>query len=239
MLDTSHSVETPENVDLNLTVAGPLVRANAWVIDFFVRLFIGGFALIVLAALGTFGIGIALLVMFLLEWGYPIWFEVKRDGATPGKRVMGIRVVQRNGAPVGWGPSVLRNLLRTADFLPVGYGFGLLSILFSGSFRRLGDLAAGTVVIRSQVVAPALRGRDVPPTPPAATLELSEQRTIIDFAQRVPQLPPARARELASIAAPVLQSNLQTDRVWGLCSVAAWLQGKRPVATDQASKVAR
>ena len=68
MLDTSHSVETPENVDLNLTVAGPLVRANAWVIDFFVRLFIGGFALIVLAALGTFGIGIALLVMFLLEW---------------------------------------------------------------------------------------------------------------------------------------------------------------------------
>ena len=104
--------------------------------------------------------------------GYPIWFEVKRDGATPGKRVMGIRVVQRNGAPVGWGPSVLRNLLRTADFLPVGYGFGLLSILFSGSFRRLGDLAAGTVVIRSQVVAPALRGRDVPPTPPAATLEI-------------------------------------------------------------------
>jgi uncharacterized RDD family membrane protein YckC len=235
MLDTVHRIETPENVDLDLTVAGPALRCAAWAMDLSIRMLVGGAILSVFAVFGSFGFGISFVVMFLLEWAYPVWFEVKRDGATPGKRAVGIRVVLQNGAPVGWGASVLRNLLRTADFLPLGYGFGLATMLFSGAFRRLGDLAAGTIVVRNAVTIASQRGMHVPPRPPAIALALADQRTIISFAQRAPHLPPDRARELATIAEPLLrldpmrpaQSASPASDVVALYSLARWLEGKR------------
>lgn len=86
-------------------------------------------------------------MLFLLEWFYPIIFEVYRQGQTPGKKVMAIKVLQDNGIPVGWPTSLIRNLLRAVDFLPMMYGFGVVSMLIARNFRRLGDLAAGTLVV--------------------------------------------------------------------------------------------
>ena len=100
-------------------------------------------------ALAGLGQGLMLLGFFLLEWFYPVFFEL-RSGATPGKRAMGLRVVHDDGTPVGAVASVIRNLLRVADFLPLFYAAGLVSCLVDRDFRRLGDLAAGTLVVHSE-----------------------------------------------------------------------------------------
>src|SRR5512143_1036292 len=145
-LDTIHTFETPEGIELGLRVAGPLPRALAWVIDALIRY--GGLFIvsIALSILGEFGFGLFLILLFLVEWFYPVLFEVSR-GATPGKKMMGLAVVHDNGTPIGWPASMIRNLLRVIDFFPLMYGTGLLSMLINRQFKRLGDLAAGTLVV--------------------------------------------------------------------------------------------
>ena len=76
--------------------------------------------------------GAAFVTVFLLEWFYPVFFEVYRNGATPGKQALNLAVVQDDGIPVGWSASMVRNLLRTADLLPFLYGCGLLSMMWFG-----------------------------------------------------------------------------------------------------------
>jgi uncharacterized RDD family membrane protein YckC len=138
--------ETPEGIDLGLRVAGPISRALAWIIDAFIRYSVLFALSTVLASLLSFGMGLFLILLFLLEWFYPVVFEVVR-GATPGKKAMGLLVVHDNGTPVGWSASMIRNLLRSVDFLPFFYCAGLISILLNSRFKRLGDLAAGTLVV--------------------------------------------------------------------------------------------
>ena len=147
MLDTLRDVETPEGVALHLRCAGVVPRALAWLLDLLVRL--AGVAAVstVLGLLGGAGVGVGLVVMFLVYWAYPVAFEVWRDGQTPGKRAFGLKVVSDNGTPVTWLPSVVRNLLRTVDMLPALYAFGAASSLLDPNGRRLGDQVAGTVVI--------------------------------------------------------------------------------------------
>lgn len=230
-LDTLHRVETPEGVDLELRVAGPAVRFVAWLLDLLLRAIALGVLAIPLAVLDSLGTGIMLLLAFGLEWMYPVLFEVLRDGRTPGKKWMGVQVIQADGTPIGWGPSLLRNLLRTADFLPMLYAAGLLSMIFSGSFRRLGDLAAGTLVVyseREQFMRANIP--PVPPVPPPVPLRLVEQRALIQFAQRGPMLGPARTREIAELARPLLDEIPGAERapVSYLYRIAAWLIGRRP-----------
>ncbi|MEL6547687.1 MAG: RDD family protein, partial [Myxococcota bacterium] len=122
VLDSVYRVETPEGVHLELRVAGALIRGVAWFIDFLARLLTGFALAIPLGYFGAFGTGIMLLLLFILEWLYPILFEVLRDGSTPGKQLLGLRVVQTDGRPVGWSAAVTRNILRTADFAPWLYG---------------------------------------------------------------------------------------------------------------------
>lgn len=229
MLDTVHPIETPEGVDLDLRVAGAPVRLIAWIIDFLVRVLIGGAISIPILMLGSFGAGIFLLVMFLLEEFYPILFEVLSNGSTPGKKAMRLQVVHSDGTPVGWMSSVLRNLLRTADFLPMFYGFGLVTMLFSGSFQRLGDLAAGTLVVYRDSTKKRARIPNVVPRPSPIPLRLQEQRAVISFGQRGPNLPPARAEELSGIATPLLDAEpiKVTNPVEYLYCIAAWLVGRR------------
>ncbi len=88
-----------------------------------------------------------LIVAFLLEWLYPVAFELTRWGATPGKRALGLKVVMDNGLPVTPAASLTRNLLRVADFLPFLYGFATVCLLTRRDFKRLGDLAAATLVV--------------------------------------------------------------------------------------------
>ena len=205
MLDTTRSIETPEGIELTLQVAGPAIRALAWAIDFGIRFIIYLILLLILSNLGDFGIGLLLILIFLLEWFYPVLFEVYKQGATPGKRKMKIKVLHEIGTPVNWSAAMIRNLLRIVDFLPFFYGFGLMTMLFNQDFKRIGDLAAGTVVIYEEELL--LREKagipDEPPLTIPVTLGLEEQQAIINFADRAQQLSKERSIELANIVAPL------------------------------------
>src|SRR5918995_3844038 len=147
MLDTTRRVATPEGIELTLRLAGPVPRALAWAVDFLLR---GAVLLVVFmlaARFGRAGTGVVLIAAFFVEWLLPAWFEAKWGGQTPGKRLLGIAVLNDDGTPLRWPGALTRNLLRAADFLPFFYGVGLIAMLANRDFKRLGDLAAGTVVV--------------------------------------------------------------------------------------------
>ncbi|MHC8345702.1 RDD family protein [Pseudomonas sp. RT6P73] len=204
-LDTRYQVETPEGIDLPLRPAGLMVRALAFSIDLGLRGLILGVLFIVLAFLGKLGAGLGSILLFGVSWWYMVLFEVLNQGRSPGKQWMGLRVVQDDGTPIGWSASLLRNLLRFVDLLPFGYFLGAISCLQHPSFKRLGDLAAGTLVIYREQPLTRPQLPDVPPRRPAFTLTLPEQRAILGFAERQVELSEARTHELASILAQPLQ----------------------------------
>lgn len=206
MIDTLRHYETPEGIELQLPLAGPAVRASAWLIDLLIRAAIFLVGIWLFSLLGRVGQGLILLMIFLLEWLYPVIFEALR-GATPGKKVMGIMVCQDNGTPLSWSASLLRNLLRVADFFPAFYGFGLISILLNRDFKRLGDLAAGTVVIHAPTATSGKPLPDSKPLPPPYPLDLQEQQAITNFAERSSTFSEARAQELAELLAPVTSAG--------------------------------
>ncbi len=225
MLDTYREVITPEGVPLHLPAAGPIPRALAWGIDFAVRVFGLLLMSIPLAFLGDFGQGLYACLMFLTMWAYTIVQEAIW-GRTLGKRVLHLRVVAQDGAPIGWMASITRNLLRTVDMLPFGYALGLLSSLFDPHGRRLGDLVAGTVVVHD--VAPpfattlAIDTVLAPPQP----LQPAEQAAVVAFAERAPRLSSARQQELATIAGDLTDAQGQVG-VLRLYAMANWLLGRR------------
>jgi uncharacterized RDD family membrane protein YckC len=85
---------------------------------------------------------------FLFLWGYYIYFETSWNGQTPGKRWAGIRVIRQDGLPINLSEVIIRNLIRIVDFLPLLYGLGIVAMFADSQSRRLGDLAAGTLVVR-------------------------------------------------------------------------------------------
>ena len=109
--------------------------------------------------MGGIGIAFWLILFFALEWFYPVAFELTPSGATPGKRVFGLKVVMDNGLPVTPAASLTRNLLRVADFLPFGYGFAIVSMLLRRDCKRLGDIAAATIVVHEPRAVPQDRAR--------------------------------------------------------------------------------
>lgn len=225
-LDTHRAVETPEGVDLALRVAGPVSRALAWSLDCLIRSLAYLVLTIGLAFLGEVGQGLFFLALFVGEWFYPVVFEVTRNGATPGKMALGLVVLHQDGSPVGWTASILRNFLRFADFLPLAYGFGVVSMLVTRDFQRLGDLAAGTVVVHRDA---ARYGSHVPPAEPVAPpvpLDTDEQRAVIEFAERVGGWSEPRARELANVAMP-LTGERDGWAIARLVGMANWLVGRR------------
>jgi len=233
-LDTIRLTETPEGIELSLRLAGPSIRAFAWIIDFTVRLFIVALLFIPIAVmgyLGYMGIGFLLMIWFALEWGYPVLFEVKAHGATPGKKILGLRVIHDDGSPIGWSAAISRNLLRAADFLPICYGFGLVTMIFHPDYKRLGDLAANTLVIYCEK-APSQRPMpNTKPIAPTTAMSLPEQHSIIHFAERSSQLSQERQEELANILSPLTHATPQnTDAkhaVNTLFGIARWLMGSK------------
>jgi uncharacterized RDD family membrane protein YckC len=205
LLDTIKSVETPEGIVLTLRPAGPVPRALAWALDLLLRGVLYFALLMLLAPFGGFGMGLFLVVLFLLEWFYPVLFEVLWKGQTPGKRALGLKVLMLDGTPVGWGAALLRSLLMAADFLPVCYGAGLASMLLQRDCRRLGDLAAGTLVVSAwERGAAAVEARpDCPAEAPTLPLSLEEQQALATFVERERTLSPKRAEELADLLEPL------------------------------------
>ena len=204
-LDTRLRLETPEGVDLLLSPAGPLVRARAFAVDLAVRGALAVAGLVVLGQLGKLGLGLGLLLLFLLNWWYPVLFEVLNQGRTPGKQLLGLRVVHQDGTPVGWGAALLRNLLRFVDMLPFAYCLGLLSSLAHPAFKRLGDIAAGTLVVYREQAEPRPNLPNAEPERAPMRLDLQEQRAILAFAERAGSLSQARREELAGLLAEPLQ----------------------------------
>lgn len=224
MLDTLREVQTPEGIDLHLPAAGLVPRALAWLIDALIR----GALYMVLALIlffGKTGAGLFLLATFIMEWFYPVLFEVLRQGQTPGKRVHGIAVINDDGTPINWGASLIRNLLRVVDFLPVMYVFGVISMLLNRDFKRLGDLAAGTLVVHQET---KLMVATMPPAEsirPPFPLSLDEQQAIIAFAERAESLTTERILELAQLTGPLLEgATYPAQRLYGM---AKWLTGAR------------
>lgn len=225
LLDTVREVYTPEGVALRLPAAGPVPRAMAWLIDAGIRYAVLTVVSLLLAMGSEAGMGIYLVVFFVIFWGYPVLFEVLMDGQTPGKRAMSLRVIAADGAPVGWLASFTRNLLRTVDFLPFGYGVGLIVGYADPWGRRLGDMVAKTIVIHAPREPSAALARLEGAYPPAMPLQPQEQAAVIAFAERARNLTPGRQQELADIAAPVVGSGgaLGVRRLQG---VANWLLGR-------------
>lgn len=194
--DTIRYHETPEGIRLQLKLAGPVARACAWAIDTAIKGVIYALIMLLGAFLGGVGVALMLIGFFLLEWFFPVFFEVS-SGATPGKRAMGLVVVHDNGTPVSLPASLIRNLLRVADFLPLLYGVGLLSILANRSFQRLGDMVAGTLVVYREKERGVMAIPDAAPKPPPGKLSVDELRNLLAFAERSAQLSGERRIELA------------------------------------------
>lgn len=224
-IDTVRHIETPEGVVLELPVAGLLPRALAYAIDLMIRYFAISILATCAGLLGELGTGLTLIAIFLAEWLYPVVFELRR-GATPGKAAMNLRVLMANGTPVTPAASLTRNLLRAADLLPFGYLVGVSAMLVDPSARRLGDLAAGTVVVHHR------RTRAVPRLPPATpepvpvALSPDEQRAIVDFAARSPTWSQERREELVEPLKTLVgePTNIAVRRLLGM---ARWIHGGR------------
>jgi uncharacterized RDD family membrane protein YckC len=166
MLDTTRKVATPEGIELTLRLAGPVPRAMAWAIDLAIRAAIVLAVMMVALQFGRAGWGVVLLTLFFVEWLLPAWLETLWRGQTPGKRAMRLAVLNDDGTPVRWPGALTRNLLRAVDFLPFFYGVGLVSMLANRDFKRLGDLAAGTVVVYQPEKAEA--AKNIPAAPAIA-----------------------------------------------------------------------
>lgn len=160
-------ISTPDHVELEFELAGPGSRFSAYLVDFLfsILLIVGVFVLVM--TFGGFGLralfnlfrgesgwaaswaaAVLIFIFFLINWGYYVFFEGLKQGSTPGKKWLGIRVIRQDGLPIGVREAALRNLVRAADMLPPPcYAIGGLVMYFDPQGRRLGDMVAGTYVV--------------------------------------------------------------------------------------------
>lgn len=202
-IDNISQHHTPEGTTLTLMPAGIVPRLGAWLIDLVVRAVLMFAVVIVLMFLGEAGAGLIAIAYFLLEWFYPVFFEIYHDGQTIGKKRLGLRVCQDDGMAIGWRTSMTRNLLRVADFLPFMFVSASVCMLFHGQNKRLGDMVAGTMVV---YVSQDKVSFDIPaqtPATPKIPLLFDEQKAVLAFAERLEELPAQRQLELAQILAPI------------------------------------
>ena len=224
-------VETPDHVVLRYDLAGAGNRGFAAVLDFILALVIAfsafmlfGFAAGLLgvagalseASLSAVG-GFTLIVTLVLIWAYFILLEWLWNGQTIGKRVYKLRVISEDGSPARFTAVLIRNLLRLVDFLPAFYGVGVLVIVLSPKSQRLGDLAAGTYVVR----APRPRVdwfslRTVTPLGAGTTAETRRmpgeaQRLVREFVAREADLAPTERARIAAVIAAKLRPYTVED----------------------------
>ena len=235
-LDTTLLAETPEGIAIVLRPAGAVARSLAYLLDFLIRFIVWSVTAALLGGIKGVGVGVMLVVLFALEWLYPIVFELLPGAATPGKRALGLQVMMDTGLPVTPSAAVTRNLLRVADFMPVAYAFGLLSMLLRSDFKRLGDIVAGTLVVHADKVRLAGALPPAEPLAPRVPLTRPQQVAILHLAGRARRLTAERVDELATLAESALPpanyapggANPAPIRPGPrLIAVAQWLMGQR------------
>lgn len=212
-----YTLRSPEKVIINLNLAGFASRFAAQIIDYFIMFFILLALLMGIGVIFAFidipdsaafiadnpliAIPIILIFQFLLLNGYFVIFELAWNGQTPGKRLMKLRVVRDGGAPVTFASVLIRNLMRIVDLLPTAYAIGIITILLSKKNQRLGDMAAGTLVIRDEAdnvpIAMNLELKELPWTGKARLyvhqISESEYGTLKQFLIRRPGMNPDEA----------------------------------------------
>ena len=230
------SIKTPEQIELNYSVAGIGSRFYAAMLDTLLLTLIGGIgSFVVVSAItelddifGNWLAAIGGLVVFALFWGYYMLFEVTMNGQSPGKRALGLRVIKEDGYPISFADSAIRNLVRIIDFLPFCYGIAVIAMLMNKNWRRLGDLAAGTIVVRDSAKSSNAetlpRGKSsAPPSQPVLSyaewmqpelLTDTELEAVRMYLSRRAMLPTLRRRELArTLAVPLVQKMGGDNRV--------------------------
>ncbi|MFA1819221.1 RDD family protein [Virgibacillus oceani] len=150
-------INTPEFVSLQFSLAGLGSRAAAMIIDQ-VIVTLANIALVLMLVFSTSNniwvmmdsgwlIATFIIAIFVINWGYFFAAEYFFNGKTVGKHMVGIRVIQENGHSITWISALIRNLLRIIDMLPTSYFLGIILVFFHSKHKRLGDMAAGTVVV--------------------------------------------------------------------------------------------
>ena len=169
-------INTPENVAFGYQVAGIGSRFLATLVDTLIIFFLQIVVMVAYSVIinildadpsssgSAWVAAIMGLVIFLFYWGYYVFFEMLWNGQTPGKRWTGLRVIRADGTPITLSESFIRNLTRLVDFLPAAYGVGIITMFIDKQSRRLGDLAAGTLVVHDRA--------------PITIQELSVKRTV-------------------------------------------------------------
>jgi uncharacterized RDD family membrane protein YckC len=218
-------IETPEGVDLEVTLAGLGSRTGAAFVD---GLIITATLVVLLIAISILGgladqssddlyfliVGIGALASFVLLIGYYLVFESLNGGRTPGKAAFGIRVIKVDGRPLGFGAVAIRNLVRLVDFLPAFYAVGLIAMVSNKRNQRLGDMAAGTVVIRDRKVgaAPAtlvdVIDLTVVPAWDVSMVSEEEVGLVRRFAERRKSMQAANRAHLAAVLAGPLRAKI-------------------------------
>lgn len=211
-------IATPEGLELELQLAGVGSRSIGALLDEIVRWVLFGACAVLLLALDVSGgweTAILVLLLFLLRFVYDVLFEVGAGGRTPGKRLAGLRVVRVGGRPVDFISSAIRNVLRVVDFLPLFYGLGMLVVLLTARNQRVGDLAAGTLVVRDRVASPpaaALAPSSVSPEAivgwDVSAVSATDIATVRQFLERRYALTDAARAELAGELARRLRTRV-------------------------------
>ena len=236
-IDTVITAETPEGIAISMRAAGFPVRCMAFLIDALIRYMIVSGVAATLGSGGRVGTGVLLIIVFLILWLYPIIFELTPAAATPGKRTMGIQVMMANGLPLTPAGSLIRNLMRAVDMLPLLYGFAIVSVLMRRDARRLGDLAAGTIVVYRDRTSPTGDFGPGEPVPPPMPLNIRQQAAIAAFGWRVNRLTPERAEEIAVLAAAAVPGAKDSAMTARLVGIARWQHGQRRfIARDPAEQ---
>jgi uncharacterized RDD family membrane protein YckC len=211
------AIATPEGVEVELTLAGIGSRFIAGGIDLTIQILTLAALAIVLDRLGAAGAALLSSLTFAVIFFYDVLFEVLGRGRTPGKRVTGLRVVRSGGRPITLVPSALRNILRLIDILPALYAVGMTTIFVTRRNQRIGDLAAGTLVVRERH---GDRGAQAVPAPltadpgPAAGWDVSgvgrdDVAAVRAFLERREQLDAAPRRSLAADLAGRLRPRVR------------------------------
>ncbi|MBI5105443.1 MAG: RDD family protein [Solirubrobacterales bacterium] len=206
---------TPEGVEVDLILGGLGSRFTATMVDLVLKaLLILGVTLLA-SQLGVAGLVVMSIAGFAIYFGYDVLFEVLAGGRTPGKRWTGLRVLRDDGRPVDLLSSCVRNVVRLVDGLPLSYLPAMISVLLTRKHQRLGDLAAGTIVVRE----PKAPKREAQAEPQAAfaprglALDVSavtseDLATVRSFLERRPQLDPAIRDDLARRIASALRPKV-------------------------------
>jgi uncharacterized RDD family membrane protein YckC len=201
-------IETPENISFGYDVAGIGSRFLAAFLDTLVQGTLYIFLLVVFVLVQSLGVSfslprelnnlipvILLVTSFIVQFGYFLLFEIFTGGQTPGKRLFGLRVIKENGYPLSPIDSIIRNLVRIVDFFPFAYGIGVIVMFLNERAKRLGDYAAGTLVVKmrdelklSDIQPPTHTSSYAPDLPGLENLREADIELIESFLQRRAQL---------------------------------------------------